>query len=180
VKEEIVYFEESGEKNTGDVLRLVKERASARRIEKVILASTRGNTARLAMEAFANTDIKLIVIPWQFGFADTQPFSMELAAELQAKGHRVHFGSMLFHTEDFYGSRAPRAMANILRVFCQGIKVCTEILLMAADGGLVATGEKVIAVAGTGSGADTAVLAVAAPSTKLAKFHISEIICKPL
>jgi hypothetical protein len=87
---------------------------------------------------------------------------------------------MLFHTEDFYGSRTPRAMANLLRVFCQGIKVCVEILLMAADGGFALAGEKVIAVAGTVAGADTAVLATAAPSSKLAELHISEVICKPL
>jgi hypothetical protein len=71
-------------------------------------------------------------------------------------------------------------MANVLRVFCQGIKVCVEVLLMAANGGLVVTGEKVIAIAGTVSGADTAVVATAAPSTKLAGLHINEIVCKPL
>ena len=180
MQEQIVYFEEAGEENTSEVLRLVRERANARGIDKVILASTRGNTARSAMEAFANTNIKLIVIPWQFGFDETQQFPRELVSELEAKGHKVHFGTMLFQTEAFYGSRTPRAMANLLRMFCQGIKVCVEILLMAADGGLAVMGEKVIAIAGTTAGADTAVLATASPSTKLAGLHISEIICKPL
>ena len=180
MQEQIVYFEEAGEENTSEVLRLVRERANARGIDKVILASTRGNTARSAMEAFANTNIKLIVIPWQFGFREAQQFPRELVSDLEAKGHHVHFGTMLFHTEDFYGSRTPRAMANLLRVFCQGIKVCVEILLMAADGGFALAGEKVIAVAGTVAGADTAVLATAAPSSKLAELHISEVICKPL
>jgi len=186
VEEQIVYFEKAGEENTSEALRLVRERASARGIDKVVLASTRGNAARSAMEAFANTNIKLVVVPWQFGFAEmlglteTHRFPGELVAELEAKGHQVYFGTMLFHTEDLYGSRAPLAMANVLRVFCQGIKVCVEILLMAANGGLVVTGEKVIAIAGTVSGADTAVVATAAPSTKLAGLHINEIICKPL
>lgn len=180
MREQIVYFENAGEENTSEVLRLVKERANARGIGKVILASTRGNTARAAMESFANTNIKLIVIPWQFGFLEAQQFPKELVSELEARGHHVHFGTMLFHTEDFYGSRTPRAMANLLRVFCQGIKVCVEILLIAADGGLVLAGERVIVVGGTVAGADTAVLATAAPSTKLAELHISEIICKPL
>ncbi len=180
MQEQIVYFEKAGEENTSEVLRLVRERANARGIDKVILASTRGNIAHSAMESFANTNIKLIVIPWQFGFNETQQFPRELVSELEAQGHQVHFGTMLFHTEDFYGSRTPRAMANLLRMFCQGIKVCVEILLMAADGGLAVTGEKVIAIAGTTAGADTAVLATAAPSTKLAGLHISEIICKPL
>jgi len=51
---------------------------------------------------------------------------------------------------------------------------------MACDGGCIRIGEKVIAVAGTGSGADTAVVATAAPSTKLASLRVHEIICKPI
>jgi hypothetical protein len=60
------------------------------------------------------------------------------------------------------------------------MKVIHEILLMAANGGCVAAGEKVIVIAGTGRGADTAVVAIAAPSTRLQDLHITEIICKPL
>ena len=71
-------------------------------------------------------------------------------------------------------------MATLLRIFCQGIKVCVEIILMACDGGLVEPSEKVIAIAGTGAGADTAVVATAASSNKLADLRIQEIICKPL
>ena len=74
----------------------------------------------------------------------------------------------------------PQAMANLLRVFGQGTKVCMEIIMMACDGGCIGIGEKVIAVAGTGSGADTAVLATAAPSTKITSLRIHEIICKPI
>jgi hypothetical protein len=38
---------------------------------------------------------------------------------------------------------------------------------MACDGGCIRIGEKVIAVAGTGSGADTALVATAAPTSRL-------------
>jgi hypothetical protein len=50
---------------------------------------------------------------------------------------------------------------------------------MACDSGLIEQGSKVIALSGTGAGADTAVAATAAPSTKLTNLHIHEIICKP-
>jgi hypothetical protein len=70
---------------------------------------------------------------------------------------------MLFHTTDLYGTNVPQAMANLLRSFGQGAKVCIEIIMMVCDGGCVDIGEKVTAVAGAGSGADTAVLATAAP-----------------
>ena len=179
MEEKIVYFEAGGTENTAETLRLVRERAQARGIEKVVLASTRGETARAAVDVFAGSGVRLVVIPWQFGMADENPFPSDLVTEIEAKGHRVHFGTMLFHTDDFYGTKAPKAMANILRTFCQGIKVCVEITLMACNGGLVQQGEKVIAVAGTGKGADTAVVALAAPSMKVGSLRVQEIVCKP-
>lgn len=179
-EEKIIYFEAPGRRNTEETLRLVVERAKARGISKIILASTRGDTARLAAECFAGSGITMVVVPHQYGFREEQRFPPELVSELERQGHRVHFGTMLFHTDSFYGIRVPGVMATLLRIFCQGMKVGVEIILMAVDGGCVAPGEKVIAVTGTGRGADTAVVAIAAPSTRLNELHITEIICKPL
>ena len=180
MEEKITYFEKPGEANTPAVLSLVKQRAQERGITRVVMASTRGETAKAAMAAFEGTDLKLVVVPWQYGFADSQPFPRDLVTEIESKGHRVHFGTMLFHTENFYGSKTPEIMANLLRIFGQGTKVIVEILLMACDGGCIDWGERVIAIAGTASGADTAVVVTAAPSSRLAKLRINEIICKPL
>jgi len=179
MEEKIVYFEESGIENTEETLRLAAERAKARGINTIVLASTRGDTARLAMERYDGTDIKMVVVPHQYGFGESQRFPPELITELEKKGHRVHFGTMLFHTDNFYGDRTPTIMANVYRSFCQGMKVCAEIILMAADAGCILVGEQVIAVTGTGRGADTAVVAIASTSTKFSDFHITEIICKP-
>jgi hypothetical protein len=180
VEEKITYFEVPGMDNTEETLRLAAERAKARGIKKIVLASTRGDTARLAAERYAGSGLKMVVVPHQYGFGEAQRFPPELVTELEQKGHRVHFGTMLFHTENFYGIRNSNIMANMLRIFCQGMKVCVEIILMAADGGCVDIGEQVIAVSGTGRGADTAVVAVASTSTKFNEFHITEVICKPL
>ncbi len=181
LKETIVYFEEPGQQNTQDTLELALERARARGIKKVVLASTRGETAILAARLFADSGIKMIVVPHQYGFLrDGQRFPQELIPELEKQGHRVYFGTMLFHTDDFYGSRVPSMLAMVLRTFCQGMKVAHEILLMATNGGCVTAGEKVIVITGTGRGADTAVVAIAAPSTRLHELHVTEIICKPL
>ncbi|MCJ7596049.1 MAG: hypothetical protein MUO52_14890 [Desulfobacterales bacterium] len=181
MEEKIVYFEKPGKGNTAEVIQLVKERAQARGINRFVVASTRGGTARDFLEAVTGTGHRLVIVPWQFGFkGEDQPFPQELVGELRAKNHHVHFGTMLFHTTEFYGTNAPQAMANLLRTFGQGTKVCLEILLMACDGGCIGIGEKVIAVAGTGSGADTAFIATAAPTTRLSSLRIHEIICKPL
>jgi uncharacterized protein len=180
VEEKIVYFEEPGSGNTEETLRLAAERAKVRGIRKIVLASERGVTARLAAAVFVGTGVKLVVVPHQYGFKETQRFPLELITELEQQGHRVCFGTMLFHTDLFYGVGSPQAMATVLRTICQGMKVCVEIVLMAADGGHVGRGEEVIVVAGTGRGADTAVVAIASTSLRVHELHIREIICKPL
>jgi hypothetical protein len=180
IEEKIVYFEKPGQKNTGKTLELALARAQARGIKKIILASTTGGTALIAADLFSGADIEMVVVPHQYGFRAGQRFPEALIKDLEEKGHRVYFGTMLFHTDDFYGSRVPSVLATILRTFCQGMKVVYEILLMATNGGCVAAGEKVIVVAGTGRGSDTAAIAVAAPSSRLHELHVTEIICKPL
>ena len=133
------------------------------------------------MEIFRDQDVKLIVVPHQFDFhRDSNAFPEELAEELRRSGHQVHFGTMLFHTDEFYGSRNATMMANLLRCFCQGFKVCFEIVFMAADAGLVAGGEKVMAIAGTGRGCDTSLVMQAASTQHPRRLKVHEILCKPL
>ena len=50
---------------------------------------------------------------------------------------------------------------------------------MAADAGLVRTDEDVISVAGTGRGADTALVLQPANSADFLKLKVKEVICKP-
>ncbi|MFW6156882.1 MAG: hypothetical protein ACOC7J_06160, partial [Armatimonadota bacterium] len=107
-------------------------------------------------------------------------FDLDLVPELEEQGHIFHAATMLFHTADFYGNGACTAMANILRTFGQGTKVCMEIGLMAADAGHVTEDEECVLVAGTGRGADTAIVATAAPTMKLGSFRVHEILCRPV
>ena len=176
----VVYFEKPGRANTRETLRLAAQEAEQRGVRKIVLASTTGDTARAAAALFSGTQVRLIVVPHQYGFTQTQRFPPDLVVELEQQGHRVHFGTMLFHTDGLYGGGSAEAMAMVLRTICQGMKVCVETLLMAADAGLVAKGEEVIAVSGTRRGADTAVVAFPSTSAALQDLHITEIICKPL
>jgi hypothetical protein len=175
-----VYFEEIGPENTGKTFELVEERLRDRGIKKMVIASTTGATAIKALDFFKNQGVKIIVIPHQFGFREKNYFPEELVKTIREAGHDVHFGTMLFHTDNFYGSGAPALMANLLRCFSQGVKVCFEITLMASDAGLLTIGEKVIAVAGTGGGSDTALVMQPAPSPRIRRLRVNEIICKPL
>jgi len=181
MESKVVYFESISPDNTEVTLKLAQERLNSLGIKKLVLASTFGATATKAMEFFKGAGVKLVVIPHQFGFLRKEnPFPQDLINTLKDAGHEVHFGTMLFHTDNFYGSNTAAAMANLLRCFSQGVKVCFEITLMAADAGLLKTGEQVIAVAGTGRGSDTALVMQAATSQNLKKLRVNEIICKPL
>jgi hypothetical protein len=181
LESKIVYFEDIGPQNTEITFRSVKERLNDSGIEKIVIASTTGATARMANSYFKDTGIKLIVIPHQYDFhRDVNPFPRELVKELGDAGHDVHFGTMLFHTDQLYDSNIPTLMANILRCFCQGVKVCFEIVMMATDAGLLSKGEKVIAIAGSGRGSDTALVMQASSSQNMKKLRVNEIICKPL
>jgi hypothetical protein len=61
----------------------------------------------------------------------------------------------------------------------EGTKVCVEITLMAADAGLIPADKDVVAVAGTGKGADTALRIKPANATRFFDLRIREVIAKP-
>ena len=70
-------------------------------------------------------------------------------------------------------------IANTLRLMGQGMKVVIEISVMAADAGLVRTDEDIIAIGGSGRGADTAVVLRPVNSNDFFDLKIKEILCKP-
>lgn len=176
-----VYFERMDPGNTDITFRLVQERARVLQIKKIVLASTTGATARKAMDFFKDDGMQLIVVPHQWDFhRPVNPFPPELVKTLREAGHEVHFGTMLFHTDNLYGSVAPTLMASLLRCFSQGTKVCFEIVLMATDAGLLTSQERVIAIAGTARGSDTAMVMQAASSQHSNKVRVNETLCKPL
>ena len=72
------------------------------------------------------------------------------------------------------------------RAFGQGFKVAIEVILIAADKGLITLYEDVIGVGGTGMGADTAVIARATRTEEVhhkdesKRLEIREVLAMPL
>ena len=177
----VVYFEERKPENTEITFGVVKDRLMSSGIKKVVIASTTGATAGKALEFFNPLGVKLVVVGHQFDFhRKVNPFAPEVVKSLRDSGHVAHFGTMLFHTNGLYESNTPILIGNLLRCFFQGVKVCFEIVMMATDAGHVAPGEKIIAIAGTARGSDTALMMQAASSQNLKKLRVHEILCKPL
>lgn len=188
MESKIVYFENLGTKNTEEVLRIAKQRAEELGIKTILVASTTGDTAVKAIEAFSG--FKVIVVTHSTGFKkpNTQEFTEENKKIVEGKG-----GVVLTTTHAFAGlSRAThrkhnmtvlgQLLADTLRIFGHGMKVACEIAMMAADGGLVRTDEEVISIAGTGGegrGADTAIVLTPVNTHDFFDLKIKEILCKP-
>lgn len=79
------------------------------------------------------------------------------------------------------GSSRAEAMSEVLRaLFGQGLKVCVETTVMAADNGAIPCGEvEVIAVGGYSEGADTACVVRPAHANNFFNFEIREILAIP-
>ena len=180
-----MYFDAEGPENTEAALRAARTRAGELDIKRVLVASTSGATAVAALEILEGLDI--IAVSHQAGFKDAGKNELIEAnrAAIAAAGVPV-----LTATHIFAGvGRAVRLkfetytigeiMASTLRVFGQGAKVGCEIAMMAADAGLVPTDADVITIAGTGRGADTAIVLRPVHSHDFFSLKVREIICKP-
>ncbi len=179
------YFDKVGMDNTMEVLRIAKQQAEELGIKTIVVASTIGDTAVKATEVLKG--FRVIVVSHSTGWREpnTQEFTEANRKIIESKG-----GIILTTTHAFTGvSRALRnksnttaigdIIADVLRIFGEGMKVVCEIAMMAADSGLVRTDEDVICVAGTGHGADTAVVLKPVNTHRFFDLKIKQILCKP-
>ncbi|MFC2056908.1 pyruvate kinase alpha/beta domain-containing protein [Chloroflexota bacterium] len=180
-----VYFENPGEKNTDEVLHIAKRRAKELDIKTVIVASTRGDTAVKAVEVFEG--MKVVVVSHVTGMREPniQELTDESRLRIESRGGIVLTAEHAFTgiegamRKKFNMHLLGDIIASTLRVLGQGMKVSCEITLMATDAGLVRNGEDVIAIGGSRSGADTAVVLMAVNTRDFFDMKVKEILCKP-
>ena len=177
------YFAVAGKANTDPTLALVRERCVELGIRQVIVASTHGYTALRAAEVLDGLDVEIIAVSICAAFDDVGwTMSREERARLEAAGITV-LTSLHALGDDvgqaFGGAPANRVVREVLYCFCQGMKVAVEVALMAADAGLLDISKEVLAVAGTGEGADTALVLKPAYARKFKELEVREILAKP-
>lgn len=179
------YFSQPGPINTERTLEIVLNRAAALRIGTILVASTSGTTAVKAATLFK--DFTVVAVSHSTGFQRPyhQEFKVENAEILKEKGIRIlttthAFGGIGRSVRKKFGTyETDEIIAFTLRTFGQGVKVAAEITLMAADAGLVPEGKPVIALAGSGSGADTAAILLPANAQTFFDLKFLEILCMP-
>lgn len=183
--EQIIYFSSPEEADTDLTLKAARERAVTLGIEDVVVASTTGATAVKACKVFKG--FNLVIVRHHTGFEqpNVQQMKREFEAEILKSGAKI-----LTATHALSGvERSIRKRLNTygpveilaegLKLLGNGLKVCIEIAVMAADAGLISVDKDCVAVAGSGVGADTAVVLKPAHSNNFFDLYVREVVAKP-
>jgi hypothetical protein len=176
----------NGKSPTQATLKAAMERARELRIRHLVVASTSGKTA-LALAGLLPANIEAVCVTHHAGFHEFGKNELPESVENRLSEHGI---PVLRTTHLFAGvERAIRlkvgglgpaeTIAFTYRTLGEGTKVAVEIAVMALDAGLVPYGKDVIAIAGTGTGADTAIVIRPAHSRQFFDTRVREIICKP-
>ena len=186
---EIVYFDRPGKHNTDEVIDLVSRTLERTRIDTAVIASNSGETASKAVASWSELCENIVVVTSHAGFSGEGEVDMDQAVEdkLRQSGAKLVRASHILSglersfTKRFQGlSRAEVVSETLRALFGQGMKVCVEISVMAADSGTIVCGDsEIIAVGGTGEGADTACIVRPAHANNFFRFEVREIIAMP-
>ncbi len=179
----MIYFEKRGRRNTEETVRAAVSRAKELNIKHLVVASNSGDTA----EKLLGQELEIVCVTHHVGYKE--PGVDELSADkrqsLQEQGVKILTTTHLLAGVDrslrfkFEGVYPAEIIASTLRLFGQGIKVCVEISVMALDAGLIPYGEEIIAMGGSGKGADAACVINPAHASQFFDTTVKEIICMP-
>ncbi len=178
-----MYWPVHGKDNTAQTAALAVKRAKELNIEHIVVASRTGETVR----HLTGQGLQVICVTHHVGFASPGNDKMppEMRDKLTSEGVKVLTTTHLMGGLDravrnkFGGVYPAEIIAQTLRMFGQGVKVCIEVVVMALDAGFIPYGREVVSVGGTGEGADTAIVVSPAHSNLFFDTKIKEIICKP-
>jgi hypothetical protein len=184
-----MYFDSPGPENTGETVKIAVREAVERQIPCIVVASNTGATTRALAEEgrTRNYGGQLICVTHVYGFKEggKNELSEEDRAALEKQGVKIctaaHTlsGAERALSRKFQGAYPVEIIAHTLRMLGHGTKVCVEIAVMALDAGLVPYGKPVIAIGGSGRGADTAAILTPGYSNSVFETKVHEILCKP-
>lgn len=188
MKKDLVLFEKKGASNTESCIESISKRMKKLKINSLVVASTSGETGSKAIDFFEGTDVKVVIVSHQYGFKDDGKNELDEKYKEKIESSK---NATLVTTPDvltvvpqilrgkYGGSTYLDLIADTLRIFSQGMKVCVECVIQAADTGNIPIGEEVAAIAGTASGADTGIILTSQHSHELFNIDMREIVCMP-
>lgn len=187
MEKKVIYFEKPGRDNTEDCLDVVKRALTKDSYKHIVVASTTGETGLLFVRALKEFRVNTVVVTHSYGFKEPNMIEIprDIREQIESEGGKVFTGPMLTHSLEtslssrFSGLYPTLIIAQTLRRFGEGPKVCCEIVMMAVDAGLIPEGEEVLAVAGTARGADSVLVIRSAASKRFLELKVLEILAKP-
>jgi len=185
IEKKTMYFEKAGPQNTETLLKFVREYVEKENIQDIIVASTTGDTGAKASKAFKGRNIVIVTRNMGFQEPGKTELQEEHKQEILSQGGKIFTGTHAFSSaerairKDFGTVEPLELIASVFRRLGEGTKVCTEITIMAADAGLIPIDRDIVAIAGTGRGADTALRIHPVNSARFFELKIKEIIAKP-
>ncbi|MDO9547031.1 MAG: pyruvate kinase alpha/beta domain-containing protein [Pelolinea sp.] len=181
----ITYFKKPGKENSEKVMELSLKKAQELCLTTALVASTTGYTAKLAVDVLMGMDIVVVTHAAGYKEPDFQEFDSEVKAYVESKGAQVVTAQHTFSgvnraiRDSFNGFQAEEVVANVLRLFGQGMKVVFEIAMMAADAGKVSCKEPVLVIGGTHRGADLGAVVIPTNSSRFFDLKIVDVYCMP-
>lgn len=181
-------FSRPGVENTEAALRIALHTAAKNNMP-IVVASNTGTTVETLLNIQNDTalSVPVVMVGQVYGFAKpgTDALTTEMRAKLEAQGVKIVItahalsGAERSISRKFGGVYPAELAAATLRMLSQGTKVCVEIGMMAMDCGALEYGKPVVAVGGTGRGADTACILTPSYTASFLDTKIHEILCKP-
>lgn len=183
----VEYFEKPGQDNTAHCLNLVQSLVDEG-LAHVVVATTEGVTGLAFAKGLQGKKVNLVAITHNVGFdqPNVDQCPKDSRNQMESLGVKVFTGTIITRNIETALMRKHQGVypvyivAETLRLFGQGVKVAVEIAMAACDAGLIPEGQDVVAVAGTGRGADTVIILEAHPSHRFLNLRVKQIIAKPL
>ena len=183
---QVEYFDKTSKANTSRCLELV-QKLTDEGYSHVVVATTSGETGLLLARALKGKNVNIVAVTHNVGYLPNKDeCSPEARREMVSLGVKIFTGTILTRgieaalMKKHQGVYPAYIVAETLRLLGQGMKVAVEITVEACDAGLVPEGLEVVAVAGTGRGADTVALIEARPSDRFFDVRVKQIVAKPL
>ena len=183
----IFYFAKKGAVNTDETLDISLAACRQLGIGKIVVASSTGKTALKAKEK-ATPSLEIIAVTYGAGskyaeeveaFNKNRPLLEEKGIRIVRGIHALSATERTFENKYKSGFIPLNIVADTLRMFSQGMKVCVEAAVMAAEHGFIGPQEDVVVAAGTGHGADTAVVLRSGYAASMFDTKIRAILCMP-
>jgi hypothetical protein len=190
--EPIVYFEDTRKAapNTRRIVEIVGACLKSHEVRHVVFATNTGYVgAQFARLAKRHSEVNFVAVKmapavdriyrvkWNARYGKAM---QDAGIRLVCGVHALTGGVDRALRAKFEGFSPNALIAETLYLFSQGMKVCAEIVAMACDAGVLPEGVQVISCAGTGHGADTAIVVTSAASANFFDMDIHRILAMPL